>query len=174
MRRQNTVPANDHIVRDLDEIIDLGVLAHDGVFESASVDATVGAHGDSILDDHPAELRQVDHSSPARRRAEARLAKHRAGVDLNAISDQSETDDGAGADLAIPTDADTRTDNGARPDPSSPPYGGMSADKHPRSKDHAILELGAGMNITVAQTMAPGPIEPNCRLGIGRRRGWGD
>ena len=49
----------DHIVGDLDEIVDLGALADHGVADRAAVDGGVGADLDIVLDDDAADLRNL-------------------------------------------------------------------------------------------------------------------
>src|SRR5258705_307673 len=57
--REQAVPADGHIVADLDLIVDFGALADDGVAQAAAVDGGAGADLDIVLDQHPAGLRHL-------------------------------------------------------------------------------------------------------------------
>ena len=88
-----------HVVGDLDQIVDLGVLADHGVVEGAAVDAGVGADGDAVLHDHPAELGHVDRP----RRRDAATPKPASPITAPAeiahpVADQGEADADVGAD----------------------------------------------------------------------------
>ena len=67
----------EHVVADLDEIVDLGALADHGVADGAAVDGRVGADLDIILDDDPADLRHLAWPSAPMHEAEAVLADAR-------------------------------------------------------------------------------------------------
>ena len=104
------------VVCDLDEIVDLGALADDGVAGRAAVDRRIGADFDVVLNDDAPGLRDFLMSLRTRQIAEAVLADASAGMDDHAVADQSVQDRGAGADRAIAADADIGTDDRAGPD----------------------------------------------------------
>src|ERR1700737_3098392 len=51
--------ADFHVVRDLDQVVDLGPLADHGVADRAPVDGRIGADLDPILDDDAPDLRHL-------------------------------------------------------------------------------------------------------------------
>src|SRR6202030_4236197 len=58
--RKQAMPANGHIVTDLDLIVDFGPLADDGVAQAAAVDGRARPDLDVVLDQHPAGLRNLE------------------------------------------------------------------------------------------------------------------
>ena len=64
----HAMPADRHIVADLDQIVDLGALADHGIADGAAVDGRIGADLDVVLDDDAADLRhfQMALSAPSR------------------------------------------------------------------------------------------------------------
>src|SRR6185312_3822927 len=54
--RKQAVPADGHIVTDLDLIVDFGALADHGIAETAAVDCGAGADLDVVLDQNAASL----------------------------------------------------------------------------------------------------------------------
>src|ERR1700761_3565416 len=120
MSRQDAVATYTHVMTDLDQIIDLGVLADDGIVIGAAINATIGADGDPVLKHHAPELRHVDRPAPAARDAEAGLTDDRAGQNTNPIADQGEADHGVSADLALAAYGNTRADHRARTNGAAP------------------------------------------------------
>ena len=72
------VAADDAVVADHHQIIDLGVLADDGVVIGAAIDAGVGADGHPILQDDAAQLGNIHRTGLGPGGAEARLTDARA------------------------------------------------------------------------------------------------
>ncbi len=68
------MPADQHIVGDLHEIVDLGALADHGVADRAPIDRGVGADLDIVLDDDAADLRHLDVAGRSHHVAEAVLS----------------------------------------------------------------------------------------------------
>ena len=169
MRRKNAVSPNDHIVRDLDQIIDLGVFTDHRIFKGAPVDTAVRAYSDAVLNNHTAQLGKINQAPRSEGRAKTRLADDRAGVDPHAITDKRKTDDSARADQAVPADADAGPHYSARPDARAAPQVGMGADNGVRREDHIILKRGTWMHMTVVRAMTQGTVEAQRGLGVGRR-----
>ena len=65
---EQAVPADGHIVADLDLIVDFGALADHGVAQAAAIDGGAGADLDIVLDQHTAGLRHLQMAVRARRR----------------------------------------------------------------------------------------------------------
>ena len=98
LRDEHAMPADDDVVADLHEVVDLGALADDGVAVGAAIDRRAGADLDVVLDDDAADLRHLEVAARAHREAEAVLADARAGMHDDAVADQRADDGGAGAD----------------------------------------------------------------------------
>ncbi|MNJ42615.1 hypothetical protein D3C77_375870 [compost metagenome] len=116
MRRHQVVAADDAVVADHDQVIDLGVLADDGVVIGAPVDAGVGADRHPVLQDHATQLRDVHRPRLGPGGAEARLADPRPRQQLHPVAQQGEPDGDAGADQAVAADLNARTDHGVGAD----------------------------------------------------------
>ena len=58
--RKQAMPADGHIVADLDLIVDFGALANHGVSQAATVDGGVGADLDVVLDQHAPGLGNLE------------------------------------------------------------------------------------------------------------------
>ena len=78
---QHAMPADLHIVADLDQIIDLAAFADHRVAQRAAVDGGAGADLDTVLDDDAAQLRNLDMARRRRGKAETGLADLRARQD---------------------------------------------------------------------------------------------
>src|SRR5215469_13907977 len=110
----NAISSDDDVMGDLDQIIDLCVLADHCVVEGAAVDADTSADRHAILDDHPAELWNVDEAFWAKRNAKAGLPNHRVGEHAHIVANQREPDHHPWPDLAISTHSDARADRRTR------------------------------------------------------------
>src|SRR5262249_4426077 len=87
--REQAMPADGHIVADLDLIVDFGAVAYDRVAQAATVDGGAGANLDIVLDQHTAGLRHLQMPFWAEENeAVAVLADAAAGMDQHVISDQ--------------------------------------------------------------------------------------
>ena len=83
----HAVAADAHVVRDLDQIVDLGVFADNRVGHGATVDGGIGADLDIVLDNDAADLRNA-LGPRAGDEAETVLADLGAGVDDHAVADE--------------------------------------------------------------------------------------
>src|SRR5262249_334869 len=101
---QQAVPADHDVVRDLDQIVDLGSFADDRITDPATVDRGIGADFDIVLDDHPSDLRNFAGALGTACEAKAVLTDRTARVYNDAVADQGVCDGGAGADGAIAAD----------------------------------------------------------------------
>ena len=102
------MPPDDDVVADLDQIVDLGAFADDRIAVAAAVDRRVGADLDVVLDDDPADLRNLQMSGPAGNIAESVLADADARVEDDAIADQRVDDGRPGADRRFAADPHAR------------------------------------------------------------------
>ena len=89
LRDNQAVPPDGDVVRDLDEIVDLGALPDDRVPGRAAVDRGVGADFHVVLNDDAAGLRDFLMALRARQIAEAVLPDAGTGMDDHAIADQA-------------------------------------------------------------------------------------
>src|SRR5207253_11170074 len=70
----DAIAADPAIVRDHDQVIELGALADHGVRQRAPVNGGAGADLDIVLDDHAAELRDLEIVRASGGETETRLA----------------------------------------------------------------------------------------------------
>src|SRR4030095_6644614 len=113
--REQAMPADGHIVADLDLIVDFGALAYDRVAQAATVNGGAGADLDIVLDQHTARLRQLQMPfRPKKNEAVAVLADAAAGMDQHVVADQRDLDGAMGADIAVAADLHTRADHRRR------------------------------------------------------------
>src|SRR5271166_550233 len=92
LRDQNRVPADDDVVADLNEIVDLRALADHRVAVGAPVDGHARADFDVVLNDDPADLRHLEMPARPQSEAEPVLADVRAGMDDDAVADEGGDD----------------------------------------------------------------------------------
>ena len=141
---------DDAVVADLDEVIDLGALADHRVAAGATVDTGVGADLDVVLDDDPADLRDLHVPLGAHRETEAVLPNAGAGMDDDAVADQRRLQGRARADRAVAADADLRADHdmggdhGPRTDLGSRPDHRAGIDDDARFEHGGRMDEGAG------------------------------
>ncbi len=83
----NSVFADFHVVRDLDEIIQFRAAPHNRGFQRTAVDAGVRSDFDIVFDDHAANLRELDVAVPILHKAESIGSDHSARVDDHIVSD---------------------------------------------------------------------------------------
>src|SRR5262249_17911402 len=133
---QEAVTSDRDVVRDLDQIVDLGSLADDGGADRAAVDRGIGPDLHIVLDDHPANLRNLVGALAAAGKAEPVLPDGAARMDDDAIADQSMRDRYIGADRTVTADPhagpehSARTDHGAASDLGPRPDHGAGIDRH--------------------------------------------
>src|SRR6266850_4452266 len=140
---EQAVPADSHIVADLDLIVDFGALADHGIAEAAAVDGGAGADLDIVLDQDAAGLRHLLVAfRTEENEAVAVLPDTAGGMDQDVVADQGELDRGAGADIAVAADFDVGADHRARADHGACANLDPRADHHERIDDHAVFEMG--------------------------------
>ena len=81
--------ADDDVVADLHEVVDLGALADDRVARRAAIDRRVGADLDVVLNDDAAHLRHLQMPARAEREAETVLADAHARMQDDAVAEQA-------------------------------------------------------------------------------------
>jgi len=82
----NAMPADHHVVPDLDEIINFAALPNHGIAQGAPVDGGIGANFHSVLDDDAADLRHLEVAAAAHGEAEAVLADAHARMDDHPVA----------------------------------------------------------------------------------------
>src|ERR1700685_3838300 len=80
LRHHEAETAQPHVVRDVDQVVDLGPRSHDGVGDAAAIDRGVGADLDIISDQAPPDMRDLGVMALAEDVAESIVAEPRAGV----------------------------------------------------------------------------------------------
>src|SRR4029077_17516424 len=88
MRGEHAVPPDLDVVRDLDEVVDLGPLPDHGVADRAAVDGRIGAYLHIVLDDDAPALGDLIMAPHAWKVSEAILPDPHTGMDDHAITDQ--------------------------------------------------------------------------------------
>ena len=141
--REQAVPADGHIVADLDLIVDFGALADHRIAQAAAVDGGAGADLDIVLDQDPAGLRHLQMALGAEEdEAIAVLPDAAGGMDQDVVADQRELDRGAGADIAVAADLDVGADHRARADHGAGADLDPGADHRERIDDDAVFQMG--------------------------------
>src|SRR6185312_6970858 len=107
LRHDDAVLADNHVVADLDEVIDLGPGADDGVAHTAAVNVGAGADLHVVADDDPADLRDFDMPLLGRDVAETVLADMAAGMDDDAVAQNRVRHRTVRPDGAVAPDPDT-------------------------------------------------------------------
>src|SRR5260370_4482517 len=101
------MPADGHIVADLDLIVDFRAFADHGVAQAAAIDGRAGTDFDVVLDQDPTGLRDLQMAlRPEEDEAIAILSDVAAGMDQDVVADQRKLNGGPGAAIAIPADPD--------------------------------------------------------------------
>ena len=81
------MPAHDHVVRHMDEVVDLRAFANDGGAERAAVNGGIGADLDVVVDDDIAELKHFPVAALVQHVTEAVRADDGAGMDGDAMAE---------------------------------------------------------------------------------------
>src|SRR6185312_1122046 len=145
--RQQAMPANGHIVTDLDLIVDFGALADHGIAQAAAIDRGSGPDLDVILDQHPAGLRNLQVPvGPEKDETIAVLPDAAAGMDQHIVADQRALDDRTRADIAVAADLDAGADHAAGADYRAGADLDVSPDQGHGIDDHAVLEPRRGID----------------------------
>src|SRR6185369_9568866 len=145
--REQAVPADGHIVTDLDLIVDFGALADHRIAQAAAVDGGAGADLDMVLDQDPAGLRHLQMALGAEEdEAIAVLPDAAGGMDQDIVANQRELDRRAGADIAVAADLDVGADHSARTDHGAGANLDPGPDHRERINDDAILQMGGGID----------------------------
>src|SRR6202045_4624546 len=108
------MPADRHIVTDLDLIVDFRALADHRVTQAAAIDGRSGADLHVVLDQDPAGLRHLQMAIRSKEdEAISVLSNAAARMDQDVVADQRKLNRGTGADVAIPADPDIGADHSA-------------------------------------------------------------
>ena len=176
LRHQNAMAADDDVVGDLHQIVDLGPFADDRVAVGAAVDRRPGADLDVVLNDDAADLRHLEMPARPEREAEAVLADMDAGMDDDAVADQRADDRRLGADDGVAADAhagaDDRVgaDQRAGADLRAGPDHRAGIDDDARLESRRRMDEGGGRNAGLAERRArPGRLRIEARHRLGHR-----
>ena len=153
------MPADCHIVADLDLIVDFGAFANHGVAQAPAIDGRSGPDLDVILDQHPSGLRHFQ--MPVRPKEDETitvLADAAARMDQDIVAEQRALDRGPGADVAIPADPDVGPNDRTRSNHCSGPDLDVGTNHRQWIDDHAILQMRTG--IDDGRRCDPGIAEP--------------
>src|SRR5712664_3451838 len=105
--REQTMPADRHIVTDLDLIVDFGAFADHGVAQTASIDSRPGADLHVVLNQDAAGLRYFQMAIRSKEdEAIPILSDAAAGMDQDVVAYKRKLNRGTRADIAIPANPD--------------------------------------------------------------------
>jgi hypothetical protein len=137
LRGDDAASPDSYVVGDLNQIVDLCACTDDRLPECRAVDRGVCPNLDVMLDDHPAEVRNLNMALSVADITEAVITEHYAAVHKHAVSEVTAaadygtreevtifTDHGTRADVRVCLDDAPRTNAGAAPDD------GMRANLH--------------------------------------------
>jgi len=101
LRHNHAMTADDDVVRDLHEVVDLSFFADDRIGQGSSVDGGVGSDLNIITNHDTADLRHFHVPIATHDKAEPVLPDTRARVENHAVSDNRMGDGRAGTNVAI-------------------------------------------------------------------------
>src|SRR4029079_14564296 len=112
-----------HVVRDMDEIVDLGPVADHCVVNAAAIHGRVGANLDVVAHDAPADVGDL---------VVCPVAKH--------VAESIGPDPGSRVDDRSRTYTRSRIDRDIRPEPRAVPESGVLTNNAVRSDDYVVTE----------------------------------
>src|SRR5579863_390124 len=136
------MPTDSSIVPDLDEIIDLCTLTDNRVAKRPTIDRRAGSDFHAILNNHPANLGNLDVTTRPRGKSKSRLAKLCTRQDEHFISDIGVGNCAIAADFTPTPNHNTASDDGVRADARSLPNLSLGTDHHSRTKRDIGTNLG--------------------------------
>src|SRR5262245_9513876 len=154
MRNDHAVPADDDVVGDLNEVVDLRTLTNDRVRQRSSVDRRVGPDLDIIADDHAADLRHLHVALRAHDESETVLSDTHAGMDDHAVADDGMHERCAGAHVAVASHHDPVADHGTGGNCCPGTDCGLPAYDGARLDGSALIYPGGGMNERAARVLS--------------------
>ena len=83
------MPANADIVAYLDQVVDLGAFADDGVADGTTIDRGAGPYFDVVLNNDASNLRDLEVSFSPHHESEAVLTDLAARMDDDPVTDQT-------------------------------------------------------------------------------------
>ena len=98
LRHQHRMTADDDVVADLHQVVDLRPLADHGIAVRAAIDRHAGADLDIVLNDDAPDLGHFEMPPRPKGEPEAVLSDMRAGMNDHPVADQRRDDRGRGAD----------------------------------------------------------------------------
>ena len=134
--------AHGHVVRDLDEVIDLGAFADDGRPERAAVNRHIRAQLHVVADDHIADLGHLAMDAVIEHVAEAIRADDGAGVDAHAVADL-----GAGIERDVGEEVDVLAEQAVGADVVEALQHRARADPHLLAQDAIRPDVGGRINL---------------------------
>src|ERR1039458_5561967 len=141
LRDHDAVLANRHVVGDLHEVVDLGPAPDDRGIHRRAIDCHVRADLDVVLDDHVANLRDLQPLRAILHITEAVAADHRAGVNADAVADADVVVDGdIRVEQAIVAKPAAFTDDAMRFDDRAVADRDVIAQHHVLTDKHALAE----------------------------------
>ena len=151
--RHDRVLADDHVVGNLNEVIDLCAPADDGLTEGRSIDGRVCANLDIVFDDDDAGLRNFDPCLAASGIAESITADDHTRVQDHSIThpasfphDNVRVKYTSGADLDLLAEKNPRKDDAAGADSNSRPDEGVRENRYPIANFRTAIDVSERAN----------------------------
>ena len=139
--------ANADIVAYLHQVVDLSPLADYRVANCAAVYRRAGAYLDVVLNNHSADLRNLDVSLTAHQVTEAILADLATGMDDDPIADQSIAQARSGSDRAIASYPHIGADDSVCSDHAVAANFGVWSDNGARLDADSVFGAGTGVDV---------------------------
>src|SRR5262245_56981092 len=145
------MPANADIVAYLHQVVDLGPLADYRVTDCAAVNRRAGAYLDIVLNNHAADLGNLEVSLTAHHVTEAVLTDLATGMDDDPIADQGIAQAGSGSDRAIASSPHIGADYGVCADHGAASNFGAWSDYGARFDADPIFGAGIGVDARMSK-----------------------
>ena len=161
--RDRRVCTDVHVVRHLDQVVELDAIFDHGVVERPAVDAGVGADLDVVADHHGAQLLDLFPAAIDRREAETVGADHHAAVQDAARTDRATVAEsrvrmqaGVFADARLGTDVRLCTDDRRRADLRAGAHEGQRTDVRGCGDSCRGVDDGTGVHASVERRARDG------------------
>ncbi len=151
LRHQHAIAADLNVVPDLDQIVDHGAGADDGIRAGTAVERGVGANFHIVADDDAAQLRHFDEAIGIGRKTETVLSDTHAGIEPDARTDNGVADRDLGAHPRVVAERTCSTDYAAGTDQCATTDFGPRAYHGERLDPTAFADLCAGVDASVGR-----------------------
>lgn len=174
--RQHAIATYADVVRDVDQIVDLGVLTDGRIGKGSAIDTAVGPDGNAVLNNDPAKLWKIHHPFGPGCGPKTGLANHGSSMNVDAVTYDGKPDHGIGPNQTVTaqSDAGPNDDTGCQSGPSANP--GPLPDCNAGRQPDALFQFTIGMDLVCIRLVPAWGIQPRrCgrpgSLRVGRQQG---